>query len=161
MMLFKDIKQNYPVYILDKQEMTFKQGKVTNVSLPTIPKMTMQFGTNAGAGGMMVDVTIEVEGRTAVYTIPENLAVTYANNLVLSTDREGIVREVEAAKATAEQVLNSIDTQKAILKKANDLLAELNPAFKEKKATDERFNRIEGDMSELKGMVKDLLTKLN
>ena len=26
MMLFKDIKQNYPVYILDKQEMTFKQG---------------------------------------------------------------------------------------------------------------------------------------
>ena len=42
MMLFKDIKQNYPVYILDKQEMTFKQGKVTNVSLPTIPKMTMQ-----------------------------------------------------------------------------------------------------------------------
>lgn len=123
--------------------------------------MTMQFGTNAGAGGMMVDVTIEVEGRTAVYTIPENLAVTYANNLVLSTDREGIAREVEAAKATAEQVLNSIDTQKAILKKANDLLAELNPAFKEKKATDERFNRIEGDMSELKGMVKDLLTKLN
>ena len=109
----------------------------------------------------MVDVTIEVEGRTAVYTIPENLAVTYANNLVLSTDREGIAREVEAAKATAEQVLNSIDTQKAILKKANDLLAELNPAFKEKKATDERFNRIEGDMSELKGMVKDLLRKLN
>lgn len=48
MMLFKDIKQNYPVCILDKQEMTFKQGKVTNVSLPTIPKMTMQFGTNAG-----------------------------------------------------------------------------------------------------------------
>lgn len=50
---------------------------------------------------MMVDVTIEVEGRTAVYTIPENLVVTYASNIVLSTDREGIAREVETAKATA------------------------------------------------------------
>lgn len=38
-MLFKDIKQNYPVYILDKAEMTFQQGKVTSVSLP---RMNMQ-----------------------------------------------------------------------------------------------------------------------
>lgn len=34
MLLFKDIKQNYPVYILDTQEFNIVQGKATQVSFP-------------------------------------------------------------------------------------------------------------------------------
>lgn len=34
MLLFKDIKQNYPVYILDTQEFSLIQGKATQVSFP-------------------------------------------------------------------------------------------------------------------------------
>ena len=162
-MLFKELKQNYPVYILDKQSVTFTQGKVVNISLPRLnignngmPIMPPSPASNA----MMVDVTVEVNGRTATYSIPENLAVTYAGNTVLSTDKEGISREIEAMRATAEQVLNSVDRQKEIVEKSKTLLAELNPAYREKKETDERFNRIEGDVSEMKGMMKDLLEKL-
>lgn len=162
-MLFKELKQNYPVYILDKQSITFTQGKVVNISLPRLnignngmPMMPPSPASNA----MMVDVTVEVNGRTATYSIPENLAVTYAGNTVLSTDKEGISREIEAMRATAEQVLNSVDRQKEIVEKSKTLLAELNPAYREKKETDERFNRIEGDVSEMKGMMKDLLEKL-
>ena len=162
-MLFKELKQNYPVYILDKQSITFTQGKVVNISLPRLnignngmPMMPPSPASNA----MMVDVTVEVNGRTATYSIPENLAVTYAGNTVLSTDKEGISREIEAMRATAEQVLHSVDRQKEIVEKSKTLLAELNPAYREKKETDERFNRIEGDVSEMKGMMKDLLEKL-
>lgn len=162
-MLFKELKQNYPVYILDKQTITFTQGKVVNISLPRLnignngmPMMPPASASNA----MMVDVTVEANGRTATYSIPESLAVTYAGNTVLSTDREGISREIEAMRATAEQVLNSVDRQKEIVEKSKTLLAELNPAYREKKETDERFNRIEGDVSEMKGMMKDLLEKL-
>lgn len=158
-MLFKELKQNYPVYILDKQNVSFTQGKVISVSLPRMSVGSPMMPSSSPAS-MLVDVTIEADGRTATYSIPENLAVTYANNTVLSTDREGISREVEAMRATAEQVLNSVDRQKEILEKSKTLLAELNPAYKEKKETDERFNRIEGDVSEMKGMMKDLLDKL-
>lgn len=161
-MLFKELKQNYPVYILDKQTVTFTQGKVISVSLPrmNVGNVTMPMMPTSSPTAMLVDVTIEADGRTATYSIPENLAVTYAGSTVLSTDREGISREIEAMKATAEQVLSSVDRQKEILDKTQSLLAELNPAYKEKKETDERFNRIEGDMSEMKSMVKDLLNKL-
>lgn len=161
-MLFKELKQNYPVYILDKQSVTFTQGKVISVSLPrmNVGNGTMPIMPNNPSTCMLVDVTIEADGRTATYSIPENLAVTYANNTVLSTDREGISREIEAMRATAEQVLNSVDRQKEILDKTQNLLSELNPAYREKKETDERFNRIEGDVSEMKSMVRDLLNKL-
>lgn len=161
-MLFKELKQNYPVYILDKQTVTFTQGKVISVSLPrmNVGNGTMPIMPTSSPTAMLVDVTIEADGRTATYSIPENLAVTYAGSTVLSTDREGISREIEAMRATAEQVLSSVDRQKEILDKTQSLLAELNPAYKEKKETDERFNRIEGDMSEMKSMVRDLLNKL-
>lgn len=161
-MLFKELKQNYPVYILDKQAVSFTQGKVISVSLPrmNLSNGTMGMMPTSSPTAMLVDVTIETDGRTATYSIPENLAVTYAGNIVLSTDREGISREIEAMRATAEQVLNSIDKQKEVLDKTKSLLAELNPAYKEKKETDERFNRIEGDVSEMKSMVRDLLNKL-
>lgn len=161
-MLFKELKQNYPVYILDKQTVTFTQGKVIGVSLPrmNVGNGTMPMMPTSSPTVMLVDVTIEADGRTATYSIPENLAVTYAGSTVLSTDREGISREIEAMRATAEQVLSSVDRQKEILDKTQSLLAELNPAYKEKKETDERFNRIEGDMSEMKSMVRDLLNKL-
>ncbi len=161
-MLFKELKQNYPVYILDKQTVTFTQGKVISVSLPrmNVGNGTMPMMPTSSPTAMLVDVTIEADGRTATYSIPENLAVTYAGSTVLSTDREGISREIEAMRATAEQVLSSVDRQKEILDKTQSLLAELNPAYKEKKETDERFNRIEGDMSEMKSMVRDLLNKL-
>lgn len=161
-MLFKELKQNYPVYILDKQAVTFIQGKVISVSLPrmNVGNGTMPMMPTSSPTIMLVDVTIEADGRTATYSIPENLAVTYAGSTVLSTDREGISREIESMRTTAEQVLSSVDRQKEILDKTQSLLVELNPAYKEKKETDERFNRIEGDMSEMKSMVRDLLNKL-
>lgn len=148
-MIFKDIKQNYPVYILDKQELTISQGKVLSVGFPrtdllqrptTIPAQTV------------IDVTIENGDKQATYTIPENLSITYAGNIVLSTDKDNLVREIEALKNQAEQILASVDKQKQILEKANILLADLNPVYKEKKETDLRISKIESSISEMKDM---------
>lgn len=148
-MIFKDIKQNYPVYILDKQELTISQGKVLSVGFPrtdllqrptTIPAQTV------------IDVTIENGDKQATYTIPENLSITYAGNIVLSIDKDHLVREIEALKNQAEQILASVDKQKQILEKANVLLADLNPVYKEKKETDLRISKIESSISEMRDM---------
>jgi len=109
---------------------------------------------------MVVDVTIEADGKTAVYTIPENLAVTYAGNKVLSTDRDGLIREIEAMKNAAEQILSSVDHQKEIVDKSASLLAELNPIYKEKVQTEERFKRLEGAVSDIKGMFSELMKEM-
>lgn len=152
-MLFKDVKQNYPVYILDKQELIISQGKVQSVGFPRMDIMSkMPNGTQT-----VVDVTIDNNGKTATYTIPENLSITYAGNIVLSTDKEGLVHEVEAMKNSAEQILASVDKQKSILEKANTLLSDLNPIYREKKETDLRFSKIESSIGELKEMFSKFL----
>lgn len=160
-MLFKDIKQNYPVFILDKQELKVIQGKVVSTAFPRIDiaggtKPVNISPTNPTGAQMVVDITIEADGKTATYAIPENLAVTYAGNIVLSTDRDGLVREIEAMKNAAEQILSSVDHQKAIVEKSSTLLAELNPVYRERIKTEERFGKIEGSVAEMKDSVAEI-----
>ena len=97
-MLFKDIKQNYPVYILNKQDLSLTQGKAVQVPFPR-----MEMNQKTGKTEMVVDITIEANGKTATYVIPENLSVTYAGNLILSTDKMSLASEIEA-------MLSSLDT---------------------------------------------------
>lgn len=155
-MYFKDLKQNYPVYILDKQTLTLTQGKAVAVGFPR-----MEMNPVAGKSGMVVDVSIVADGKTANYVIPENLSVTYAGNLVLSVDRQGLAGEVESMKVTAEQAIASVEQQKQILEKSTTLLAELNPTYREKQETEQRFSKIEASMGELKDMLSRLLNSGN
>lgn len=149
-MMFKDIKQNYQVYILDKNTIEYKEGKVNSVSFPRM--MMTQSGTQS-----VIDVTIESEGKTATYSIPEHLSITYAGNIVLSTTKENIAKEVESIKNSAEQILESVDRQKEIIDKSTRLLTDLNPSFKEKKEVEDRFNRIEKDVTDMKNMLTNFI----
>lgn len=151
-MLFKDIKQNYPVFILDKQNLSLVQGKVVSVSFPR-----MDINPKTGKSDTVVDVTIEANDKTATYAIPENMSVTYAGNTVLSTDKSGLVNEIEAMKSSAEQVLASVDHQKEILEKASSLLAELNPVYRERQENEMRFNKMEESIAKLQQMMTDFI----
>lgn len=154
-MLFKDIKQNYPVFILNKQDITFAQGKVTSVSLPHMDNSNPMV-----MGKSVIDVAIETEGKSATYAIPENLSIVYAGDIVLSTDRDGIMREVEAMKASAEQAIKNVERQKMIVEKSTSLLTELNPVFKEKQANEQRMTKMENSIEELKNMFAGFMKEM-
>lgn len=54
-MTFKDVKQNYSVYILNKQDITITDGKVISVGFPHLDLSTKP---TMGQSQMVVDVTI-------------------------------------------------------------------------------------------------------
>lgn len=155
-MIFRDIKQGYPVYILNKLELTISQGKVASAGFPRLDTNPM-----TGKTEMVVDVTVDDgSGKTGSYVIPEGLSVTYAGDLVLSTEKSGLSGEVEAMRSAAEQALASVDRQREIVDKAGALLSELNPAYREKAENDRRFDALEGSVGELKGLVRSLIDKM-
>lgn len=155
-MLFKDLKIGYPVYIFHKDgEKRITQGKVTAISpsrLPQTPSLqTMQ---------MVVDVTIDDGGSSRTYAIPDNTSVTYTNGLVLSTDREGVIREVEILRNQCADELAKIDEYRKSVSECEKILAEWNPVFREKRETEERFSKLETSMSDLKSMMSGLIKEL-
>ena len=155
-MLFKDLKIGYPVYIFHKEgEKRITQGKVTAISpsrLPQTPSIqTMQ---------LVVDVTIDDGGSSRTYAIPDNTSVTYTNGLVLSTDREGVIREVEILRNQCAEELAKIEDYRKSVSECEKILAEWNPAFREKRETEERFSKLETSMSDLKSMMSGLIKEL-
>ena len=75
-MEFKNIQRNHPVYLLDKQTVEVKEGKV----VANQPYINPGIATISSSGQSMRDVTIEVEGKQTIYTIPEHLGVTFAGD---------------------------------------------------------------------------------
>lgn len=149
MLLFKDIKQNYPIYILNKQEMSMIQGKATAVSFPRV-----EINQKTGKTEMVVDVTVEADGKVATYAIPENLSITYAGNIVLATEKTGLASEVEAVVNSAEQIISSVPWANKIKERAPGLLAELNPVYKEKQEIEKRFGKIEDSIGRMEELMK-------
>lgn len=156
-MNFSEIRQNYPVYILNRNSMTTMQGKVINAGKPYFPNMNPMNMPMPGqvkqSTQRMVDITIEIEGKTQTFTIPETSAVTCAqingNEMILSTEKQGIIREVEVLKSQSESVLASMDKHKTIIQNCDRILTEWNPQFAEKKELEERIKKAEDKVDKL------------
>lgn len=149
-MIFRDIKQHNKVYILDKMNVTIDEGIVTAVGIPQ-PNLE---------GKIVIDVTINVKDKQATYTIPEQLSVTRANNLVLAIDQKDLIQELETMKTNAKLIIDSIETQKTILQKADKLLLELNPVLK-KQQNEQRFNKIEDSLSQIAKLMEKQQETIN
>lgn len=153
-MLFKDLKNGYPVFIFNRAEVKVSQGKVANVG---VPHLDSHYGNPTE---MVIDVTIENDGQVQTYTFKDGTDTGYVNNLVISTGRETILHEVEALKTQSEQELSKRQTYEENVKRCAVILSEFNPAFKEKKENEERFAKLEGSVGELKDMIKGLVKEL-
>lgn len=159
-MLFKDLKPGYPVYLLRKgDEIKALQGKTIKVSDPYFPPVQIGQMPSMSTAQRVVDVTLEADGVTNTYSIPETLSLTYANNLVLSTDRDGILRDVEAMKGQSEEVVRSVERHRTIIEGCEKILEEWNPAFAEKKEQDKRISGIENEVKGMKKMLSDFINE--
>lgn len=147
-MVFKDIKQNYPVYVLDKQELTVTNCKAVDVGFSRI-----EMNPKTGKTEMVVDVSVEINGKTTPFVIPENLSVSYAGNLVLSTTEQGLVGEVRSMQNMAEQYFAAEPYQRKVKELAPELLAKLDVNYRDKQETEKRFGKIENTVSEMKDLV--------
>lgn len=175
-MLFRDIKQNFPIYILDKASVELIKGKVT-ATFPHPKKNNNQncfnmpgnnYGTVVPPLGssenqrMVVDLTIEAGGRSATYEVSEDASVNYAGSLILATEQSLLASEIEAIYNAAEQGLapERIKQLEQQRDKSKALLAEINPTFKQQQEYDQRFNKLEDSVGELKDMMKNFIKEL-
>ena len=157
-MTFKDLKPGNPVYLLHRNgDIIAAVGKVTAVSAPRFP----QTKDMTQAMQMVVDVTIDESGTTRTYTTPDTLATAYSGDgTVIATTRDGIIREAENIKTQCEEELAKTDLRRRHAEQCERIIAEWNPAIRERKAAEERFAKLETAFNDLKGMVASLVKEL-
>ena len=168
-MTFKEIKKGFTVYILHKGEDGVKatQGKVIDVIGPHIPPSSMPNGQFTASQltmmqQMVVDIVVEENGAKTSYSIPESLSVTYADNIVISTDREGIVREAQAMFNHSDEIIKAVPLHEKIKKDCTAILESWDNSFKERRENEVRFKKLEDNVNQRIGGIEsklDLLLK--
>lgn len=162
-MTFKELRPALPIHIFDKGNMTYTQGKVVNVNGPRINTTAMQQPYQTGVPSlpqMVMDVTIETNGTTATYQLPENVGATAVGSMLIATDKSNILAELQATKADCENYLANVDKKKEMLGKCENLIAELDTSFKEKKEMDDRIKAVENAQAEQNGKLDKILEML-
>lgn len=149
-MLFKDLKSGYPVFSFDRNTMEVKQGKIINVGVPHIDP------TYGHPTEMVVDVTAEFDKQTHTYTFKDSAEIGYNGTFVISTGRDAILREVESLKMSAEQSLAQVSQHKTTIEKCSKILEEFNPSFKEKRENEQRLNKLESSLEDIKSMLQNI-----
>lgn len=167
-MNFRDIKENFPIFILDKNNVELIKGKVTAVSFPHADNGNNSQDPfaypnyNSGQNGqqrMVVDLTIEAGGRSATYVVSENASVNYHGSLIIATEQHLLASEVEAIKNAADQALSKerLEQLKNQQEKSTALLAQINPTFKQQQDNEARFDKIEATVNSMKEMMQNFI----
>lgn len=160
--MFKDLKNGFQVNVLDKSGKTpvYKIGNVVSVSTPRVePAKQMQPGQFPNPmmySERVLDLTVECDGQTNTYVVQENANVASIASLTLACTAEPILNEVRAIHKTSSDIISSVDRHKEVVTKCEDILKELNPAFADSKAQNERIDKIEAAVSGVADSVRQI-----
>lgn len=155
-MVFKDLKNGYPIYLLDRTALKYEQGKVIAVGLPHADVQPGNYGK------MLVDITIQTaDGKQCTYSVSDVEQTAYTGTLLLTCNKECTLNEVRALNAQAEETLAKVEVAKETVSKCKALLEELDTVFKDKQETQQRFHKIDERFSTMEEKMDKILSVIN
>ena len=83
-----------------------------------------------------------------------------ADNMLITPNREVVLRELQGIQGQAEAALKMVDRQKEVIAKCQGLIAELDPVAKEREAVELRMSALEKSNNEILKQVSELLNTL-
>lgn len=160
-MAFQNLRNGNQLFILHKDSIpTLEIGKVTNVSVP-IPK----YG-NPGIYNqeMVVDIIVEENGQTTNFQkLPATGEIAdFGNSIVISCNKEAMNSEVLSMKQRSQDIINSIETHKNIIKGCDEIISKLDPEIVERQKREEENRALREEINSLKEMFQEFMkTSLN
>lgn len=167
--LFKDLTAGATIFALIKSDdIQYKECSVVNVGMPR-----MDMPTNGqmpmSIPGNVVDVTFTIDGKSITEAIGVNDAIHSAKNMgsvaLLATDKEAIVRELRATLKIDEDYLANVQAETKKKKKQAEqckaLIGQLDTAFAEKQAFEQRIARLEEGTEKTNNLLESILAKLD
>ena len=162
--MFKDLKPGLQMLILVKSATPIKchSGKVVKVSMPRVemPKAdgSMPF-SSFQMQDRVVDLTIEYDGKTITFVVPENSNVAYGDAVTISCSEDAIISEVKSRMKESADIVDSYEFHKANIEECKSILAGLNPQYADTQEQDKRMTAMEEDIADIKDMIRSLMKK--
>lgn len=154
-MTFRDLKSGYPVYLLDRIALKYEQGKVMAVGAPHADLQSGSYGK------MLVDITIQTDGKQNTYSVSDTEQTAYAGSLLITYSKECVINEVRAINTQAEEALSKVAEMQQKVASCKALLEELDTTFKDKQEFEKRFLKIDERFSGMEDKMDKILAAIN
>lgn len=152
--MFRDVKQGYPVYLFDRKEVAMRVGKVTSVGMP-------HFDAKVGASKMVVDLTVEADGKSVAYVMDECGEVGYVGDMVVAVGMEAVLREVARVKNQSEEALKMEEYHRGAVARCEEIMKEYSTEYRDKAEATERMSTLEGKVDKMADMLSALMGKMD
>lgn len=162
--MLSGLRQGTPVYVLYKNEPRFAVGKVAQVSNQYPPQFNFQQPINPNTMGMMVDLSIEVDGKTETYPrIPINSSIAEFpdKGVILSETRDGIVNEINVIRNASQTAIEQVELHRRIIASCDQLLLDLNPQLKHEQEQAGKIARLEEQLAGMSDQIAALTGMLS
>ena len=145
-MMFKELKSGYPIYLFDRASLRYEQAKVMSAQ-PNYQPTTI--------GKLETNITVQTkDGKQNTYSVTDSEQAAYAGTLLIASNKEAVINEVNILKSNSEEVLNKVEEHKHIVSECGKLLSELDTTFRDQQRTNERLDKLENKLDEIFKFVK-------
>lgn len=160
-MLFNQLKTGDNVYIVEvmgtfKKTTEYNIGSVVSVSkVYDEPLPQGQFQMPNQQRKRVVDITIQCNGESKKFTIPEDRSIITDNSigLTISTEKQDIVNIIQNQYETYKARKESIAKCDEEMSKCQTILDKLN-AYKEPQKDDPKIQELQNEVNELKNIIR-------
>lgn len=154
--MFSTLRQNSPVYILDK-------GTEPKLEVGSVISFTPKIGNYQNAFNNTVDIEVKVGEITKKFNqLPANMTKTYYDNsVVVTSDKESMLPEVESFIKNSQQALENIPYHQKVIEYGDSMLATLNPQIAKDKANEEKISKLEDKVSNIDDRLETMMDMLS
>lgn len=165
-MLFKELKQGYPLYVLNVNTMEVGTGTVTFVGQPHVTNDKKKIAK--GQLQMVIDVTANFGNTSQTIELTDSLSQTMSDDgaLLITPNQADIANGMRMIKARCEEYIRNENHYRELIKKCDEQLPNFDPLYKQTMASEARFSEMQStidkqskDIAEMKDMIQKLLKK--
>jgi len=142
-MLFKELKQGYPLYLLNSQTAEVGTGTVTYVGQPHVTQDKKKLYN--GQLMMVIDVTANFGGKTQTIELQDSLSQTMSDDgvLLITPNKEDVLSGMRMLQARSEEALRQIPMYEEIKSKCSAWLQENDPVYQQNAAYEKRLEEMQ------------------
>ena len=160
--MFKTIRQEGLIYILDKRAlptMILKTGRVSAVTAP-VPKYSPNVNPmNPLINGVetTVDITVDIDGQNVEFKkVPSNLSIYGDNGVLISESKDAVMAEIDAMRESSRRRIDGIDNDKKIIEQCDIVSAQLNPSIAKEREREDKMNTLENRMNSIEAVLSEM-----
>jgi len=156
------IAQGATLYVFNRKDFSVALASVTGVSQPHVSKAA-QTNPALAMNGFVVDLSLSFGNENTSIEFPVNsTSANYPDKgWFVSPDRLAVTREIESTSNNSKQFLAQRPYHEMVVKKAPDLILQLNPEKQMEAQQAQKIARLEAQLSEMNGKFTELVGLLS